>query len=158
MTGGADQDYDDDLGDPLASIGQRIGARLLDWGLLLTIWLLLGAGTSERLEDGTLIFQRWAVLLWMAIVVVYEVAFVAWNGQTLGKRALGIRLVSLKNGRVLSVAAAITRVMPVAFAVALLGQFFPIAMVFVYFSAGFMKHSRGILDRLAGSVVIRVTR
>ena len=146
---------DEERGDPIASIGQRIGARLIDWGLLLTVWLLLGAATSERLEDGTLVFQRWAVLVWMALVVVYEVAFVAWNGQTPGKRALGIRLVSLKTGGVLSVAAALTRVAPVAFAIGVLGAFFPIAMVFVYFSAGFMKHSRGVLDLLAGSVVIK---
>ena len=148
-------EHDDDLGDPLASIGQRIGARVVDWGLLMAIWLLFGAATSERLEDGTLVFQRWAVITWMLLVIVYEVVFVAWSGQTLGKRALGIKLVALRDGQLLSLPASITRVLPVAFAIAVLGQFFPIAMVFVYFSAGFMKHSRGILDLMAGSVVIQ---
>jgi len=149
------QDLDtEDLGDPLASISQRIGARVVDWSLLLVVWLLLGAATSERLEDDTLVFQRWAVIAWMALVIVYEVGFVAWNGQTLGKRLLGIKLVALNRGGVPSLPSSITRVLPVAFAIAVLGQFFPIAMVFVYFSAGFMKHSRGILDLMAGTVVV----
>ena len=146
---------DDDPGDPLASIGQRIGARFIDWSVLLTVWLLLGAATSERQADGTLVFQRWAVIAWMALVVVYEVGFVAWSGQTPGKRLLRIRLVALKDGRVPSLPAAVTRVVPVAFAIAVLGAFFPIAMVFVYFSAAFMKHSRGILDLMAGTAVIQ---
>ena len=158
MTDDIASDADEDLGDPLAPIAKRIGARFLDWAFLMTVWLLLGAATSERLEDGTLVFQRWAVVVWMALVVVYEVAFVAWRGQTPGKIALKIKLVALKDGRILSLPAAITRVLPVAFAVAVLGAFFPIAMVFVYFSAAFMKNSRGILDLMAGSVVIETRR
>lgn len=154
-----DPDFDgvdpsNDAGDPLAPISKRIGARFIDWAFLMTVWLLLGAATSERLEDDTLVFQRWAVVVWMVLVIVYEVAFVAWRGQTPGKRLLGIQLVSLKNGRILSVPAAVTRVLPVAFSIAVLGTFFPIVMVFVYFSAAFMKHRRGVLDHLAGSVVI----
>ena len=107
-------EFDDDPGDPIASIGKRIAARLVDWGFLMTIWLLLGAATSERLADDTLVFQRWAVIVWMAIVVVYEVAFVAWRGQTPGKIAVKIQLVALKDGRILSLPAAITRILPVA--------------------------------------------
>ena len=49
-------------------------------------------------------------------------------------------------------------IMMVAFAIAVLGAFFPIAMVFVYFSAAFMKNSRGILDLMSGSVVIEARR
>lgn len=124
----------------------------------MTVWMLLGAATSERLADDTLVFQRWAVVAWMALVVVYEVGFVAWRGQTPGKIALKIQLVALKDGCVLSLPAAITRVLPVAFAIAVLGAFFPIAMVFVYFSAAFMKNSRGILDLMSGSVVIEARR
>ena len=89
---------DDEPGDPLAPIAKRIGARLLDWAFLMTVWMLLGAATSERLADDTLVFQRWAVVAWMALVVVYEVGFVAWRGQTPGKIALKIQLVALKDG------------------------------------------------------------
>ena len=145
---------DDGLGDRLAPIAKRIGARFVDWALLILVWLLLGAATSERLADDTLVFQRWAVIVWMALVVMYEVGFVAWRGQTPGKIALKIQLVSLKDGRILSLPAAITRVLPVGFAIALLGAFFPVAMVFVYFSAAFMTNSRGVLDLMAGSVVV----
>lgn len=146
---------DEDQGDPLASINQRIGARILDWGFLLAVWLLLGAATSERIDDDTITFARWAVIAWIALVVVYEVGFVSWRGQTPGKMALGIKLVALSDGTPLSLPSAITRVLPVAFCVSLLGVFFPIAMVFIYFSAAFMKHSRGVLDLMAGSVVIQ---
>lgn len=148
----------DGQGDILAPIGKRIGARVIDWGLLMAVWLLLGGATSQRLDDDTLVFQRWAVVTWMILVIVYEVAFVAWRGQTPGKIALGIKLVSLKTGGILSLGASISRVLPVAFAIAVLGPIFPIAMVFVYFSAAFMKHSRGILDRIAGSVVVEVAK
>lgn len=151
-------EFDDDRGDPLAPIAKRIGARFLDWAFLIMVWLLLGAATSERLPDDTLQFQRWAIVAWMILVIVYEVAFVAWRGQTPGKIALKIQLVALKDGRIPSLPAAITRVLPVAFAIALLGAFFPIAMVFVYFSAAFMKNSRGILDVMSGSVVIQARR
>ena len=148
----------EDLGDPLAPKAKRIGARVLDWAILIFVWLLLGAATSERLADDTLVFQRWAVIVWMVLVVVYEVGFVAWRGQTPGKIALNIQLVALKDGRILSLPAAVTRVLPVAFAIAVLGAFFPIAMVFVYFSAAFMANSRGILDLMSGSVVIAARR
>lgn len=151
----SEQRVDDEQGDPLASINQRIGARVLDWGFLLAVWLLLGAATSERIDDDTLIFARWAVIAWIGLVVVYEVGFVAWRGQTPGKIALGIKLVGLRDGRTLSLPAATTRVLPVAFSVTLLGVLFPIVMVFIYFSAAFMKHSRGVLDLMAGSVVIQ---
>lgn len=150
----ADRVEAQDLGDPLASIGQRIVARLLDWGFLMAIWVPLAGTTSERLEDGSLELQRWAVIGWMIFVVVYEAVMVAWRGQTFGKQAVGIELVSLKGGSRLSLAASVSRVMPVGFAILLLQVFFPIAMVFVYFSAAFMANSRGILDLMAGSVVI----
>lgn len=150
-------DIDDDPGDPLAAINRRIGARFLDWMLLLIIWIPLAGVASEQI-DGSVTTPKWAVVVWMAIVVIYEVGFVAWRGQTLGKIALGIQLVSLKDGRLLSLPAAVTRVLPVAFAMLVLDIFFPIAMVFVYFSAAFMKHSRGVLDLMAGSVVIEARR
>lgn len=154
--GDGDGGYGDgaERGDPLATIGQRIVARLIDWGILMAFWLVLGAATSERNADGDLVFQRWAVILWMVVVIVYEVGFVAWRGRTPGKMVVGIQIVALRTGRPPALPAAITRVLPVAFAIALLGAFFPIVMVFVYFSAAFMEHSRGVLDLMAGTVVI----
>jgi uncharacterized RDD family membrane protein YckC len=145
-------------GDPIATVGQRSIARLIDWALLLAVWLLLGGATSQRLEDDTLRFPRWAILVWMALVVVYEAGFVAARGQTPGKMVVGIELVTLRDGRTPTIAASVARVMPVAFAMALLGSFFPIALVLVYFSAAFMANLRGILDLVAGTVVIQARR
>jgi uncharacterized RDD family membrane protein YckC len=148
-----DETADDDLGDLLAPITKRIGARLLDWVLLLIIWIPLAAATSERVDD-SITNPWWARVLWMLVVVLYEVGFVSLRGQTPGKSALGIQVVALNDGHLLSLPAAIIRVLPVAFAMLVLQIFFPIAMVFVYFSAAFMTNSRGILDLMSGSVVI----
>jgi len=149
-------EMDDGQGDPLASINQRIGARLVDWLLLIALSVLIFALSSERAAaDVEPSFPAWAALLWIVLVFLYEVIMVAVWGQTLGKMLLGIKLVSLADGGRLSVPAAVIRMLPVLFAIVVLQRFFPIAMVFVYFSAAFMKHSRGILDRMAGSVVIQ---
>lgn len=145
-------------GDPLASIGQRIAARLLDWFLLLAVWLPLGALTAQRNADDSLSYPLWSRIAWMLLVVAYEVGFVAARGQTPGKHLLGIGIVSATTGRLLTIGAAVARVVPVVVAMALLAVFFPVAMVFVYFSAAFMSDRRGVLDRLAGSAVVQTRK
>ena len=142
----------------MASISRRIAARLIDWLLVFVVWLLLGGATSERLEDGTLINPRWAVIVWIVFVIVYEAAFVAWRGQTPGKMLAAIELVALKSGDTPGLAASVVRVAPVGLAMSLLGVLFPVVMVFVYFSAAFVRDTRGLLDRLAGTVVIEARR
>lgn len=89
------------------------------------------------------------------LVIVYEAGFVAWRGQTPGKQIVGIKLVAATTGAMPSMGASLARVAPVGAAIAVLSQFFPVVMVFVYFSAGFMKDSRGLLDLLAGTAVVK---
>lgn len=141
--------------DELAAIAQRIAARFIDWFLLNVVWLLLAGATSERLEDDGLSVPRWAVVTWILLVIVYEAGFVAWRGQTPGKQIVGIKLVAATTGATPSMGASLVRVAPVGAAIAVLSQFFPVVMVFVYFSAGFMKDSRGLLDLLAGTAVVK---
>jgi len=70
------------------TFGQRLVARLIDGMVLLPVILLVGAVTDGR--------TRAAVGL--AIVAVYEVAFVVRRGQTLGKMAMGTRIVDTTSG------------------------------------------------------------
>ena len=88
-------------------------------------------------------------------MVVYEAGFVARRGQTPGKMLAGIELVALKGGMTPGLRASIARIAPVALAMSVLGFWFPTVMVFVYFSAAFADDTRGLLDRLAGTVVIK---
>lgn len=149
---------DESYGDPVASVGQRVFARLIDWMLLFAAWTVIGGLSSERLDDGSLDYSRASVLVWIAVVVVYETAMVARRGQTVGKLIVGIEIVALRDGTTPSWGASFVRVAPVGLAIAVLGLLFPIVMVFVYFSAAFTGDTRGLLDRIAGTVVIRARK
>ena len=142
-------------GDALASINQRIGARLVDWFLLLAAAVILGGFSAEENADAELVPPRWIVLVFIMAVMAYEAIPVAIWGQTLGKRIAGAQIVRLADGATPSPAQSLLRVAPVGMLMAVLGQFFLVAMVFVYFSAAFVSDRRGLLDRLAGTVVIR---
>jgi uncharacterized RDD family membrane protein YckC len=105
-------------GPELASRGSRFGAQLVD-GLVLAAGFLLfaglailqryqlpvhngtnGYGLGYRLEPRSGGYPPWPATLYCANVVsligafVYEWKMVAASGQTLGKRALGIKVVS----------------------------------------------------------------
>jgi uncharacterized RDD family membrane protein YckC len=90
-------------GMPLASWGSRVGATLIDWLVLLIPaailgFLILGAAFDE--DSST-----WAVvggfvlysLVWSVVVLLYAPLLMMrqgeHNGQTLGKQAIGIRVV-----------------------------------------------------------------
>lgn len=145
---------DSPTGDPLATIGHRIAARLADWFLLFAVWIIILALTSVDDVDGASQVSRTAVIAWILIVVAYETVLVMMRGQTIGKTIVGIEIVRHANGARPGFGPAFMRVLPVGVAMSLLGLFFPIVMVFVYFTAGFMSDSRGVLDRLAGTAVI----
>lgn len=139
----------------LASIGQRIGARLADWFLLLAVWLPVAALTADTSTSDTPDYPWWALAGWAGLVAVYEILFIAMRGQTPGKMLLGIEIVSMRAGTRVTVLQSVARVVPVIVAMAVLVVFFPIAMVFIYFSAAFMSDNRGVLDRLANTAVVQ---
>ncbi len=147
---------DDGGGDPLASIGQRVGARVIDWLLIFAITASIGlvAVSGDPQQD----IPVWATLSSLGFVFLYETLGVGLRGQTLGKAVLGIELVSLASGERPSLLAAGVRALPVVVLMTLLQQFAYPALVFLYFTAGFMKHNRGVLDRIAGTVVIQGRR
>lgn len=141
--------------DELATIAARVFARIVDWLILFAVLALISASYAEQLEDGAARLPAWAAVLGILIVLAYETVLVASGGQTLGKRLIGIEIVSMKSATTPTVGQSILRVAPVGAAMALFSSWFPVAMVVVYFSAGFLSERRGILDRFAGTAVIR---
>ncbi len=78
---------------PLAGIGSRVGAQLIDWtvrGLIAT-----GIGTFAAIPGLSIV----GYVLGTALIVFYEMIFeLLWNGKTPGKAALGLRVVSPDGG------------------------------------------------------------
>ena len=82
-------------------VGRRIGAGLLDAILLAVLFVVLalligdsntsGSSASVRLNGG-------GTLLFLALSLVYYFLLESRGGQTLGKRALGIRVVRAADG------------------------------------------------------------
>ncbi|HZS07274.1 MAG TPA: RDD family protein [Blastocatellia bacterium] len=136
---------------PLASIGLRCAAFLLDYILM---WLVPAITLSIAL-----LFKRaMPGLAWTILYVGYAAAFglvlVNWiylvrtDGQTLGKRILGIRVVR-RDGGPLGYREVIVRLL-VGYPLALLS-----------FGLGFLwalwdQKQQGWHDKLAGTVVVRV--
>lgn len=98
----------------LASISRRFAALVID-GLVLSlpIFLLvflaiLAAGGVEafgkRLDGSAgdtgifMVFQGLATLVWMGVLVTYEGLMLSASGQTVGKKMLGIKVVTATGG------------------------------------------------------------
>lgn len=87
------------------SFPRRIQALLID-GLLLTMWLLLGATLAASLPGE---IGRWANIAVLAGVLLYEPVLVSLAGGTLGHRAMNLRVVSDGSGGRLSFGGALAR-------------------------------------------------
>ena len=138
----------------LASLAQRIGARLIDWLIIFGAWIVIMGPVSE-VDGNTLEIPVWARLASLLVLLVYETVLVAWRGQTVGKMILGIRLSDVRTGADPAFIRALIRAAIVGAVVILTGQFFAVVLVFVYFTAAFPADTRGLLDRAAGTVVVK---
>ena len=82
--------------DPTDVLGRRIGAALLDLVVLAVLFVVLGLliGETES-DDGNVSvnLSGGPFLIWLALTFGYYGVLEAMTGQTLGKRALGIRVV-----------------------------------------------------------------
>jgi uncharacterized RDD family membrane protein YckC len=90
----------------LASWGQRVGAYLLDMGVIFGIGgvlMLLQVSSPTRITtsgDGTVVMRGWSgsgalllMILTIAAVLLYKPLMEGAYGQTLGKRWVGIKVV-----------------------------------------------------------------
>ena len=83
----------------VADLGSRASAVLIDVGLQLAIWVGLGIALYPLLTPGS---QTSAAVLLIASFAVRNFYFtfseIRWQGRTVGKRALGIRVVARDGG------------------------------------------------------------
>lgn len=87
--------------DPTDVIGRRIGAGLIDllvvFVLLLVVGIVFGE-TETSGSGGSVQLEGVSALVFLALMLLYYGGLEAMNGQTLGKRVLGIRVVRAEDG------------------------------------------------------------
>ena len=89
----------------LADSGERLGAVLIDLLAIVILIVVWSALVLSALQDRQ--FAEWAmVLLILGIFVIHSFYFIfmelRWQGRTLGKRLLGIRVIDRKGGKLTS--------------------------------------------------------
>ncbi|GAA4917850.1 RDD family protein [Streptomyces coeruleoprunus] len=106
---------------PLADTGKRILARIVDWLIIVVPLALIGIPfdiyrrVSEDSDDVAEVWQtgegnQWVFqLISIVAYVAYDTYFTQRNGQTLGKRLMGLRVAMLNDGSVPTVNASLIR-------------------------------------------------
>ncbi|MYA25740.1 MAG: RDD family protein [Acidimicrobiales bacterium] len=93
---------------PIASAGERLAARVADFGISVCFLLLIGGRWLWSLaiwtdDNSSGVIREWRIiwlpLLPLALFAIYRIVATALWGQTLGKRALSIRVVDASSGR-----------------------------------------------------------
>lgn len=141
----------------LATVGQRVGGALVD-GLLtsmvVVVPLLLGMIELETLEDT---LPAPIVLGLFFFGAIYTVVPTALWGQTLGKVALGTRIVAEEDGSLPGWRRAAIRwaVPGIVGRLPYVGLWVSLA---VMASLVFDRRRRGLHDRAAGTIVVKVPR
>lgn len=114
----------------IAPLGRRLGALLIDWGLcVLVSYALLSGGKAQAAGN-------WALVVFFVVSVV----FVGTVGCTPGKLLLKLRVISEKGGRL-----GLPRVVLRA-----------VLLLLVIPAVVWDRDTRGLHDRLSGSVQIRI--
>ncbi|MGR2753460.1 RDD family protein [Agromyces arachidis] len=113
----------------IARLGRRVVALLLDWAIANVIALLAGPYASNA--------QSWTTLL---VFAVMQAVFIPTIGGSIGHRALGLRVVSL-DGRWVGLWRPVVRTL---------------LLVFVIPAVVYDSDHRGLHDRVAGTVLIRM--
>ena len=143
---------DEGASPPLARPGQRLGGALIDGATLQVVALVLG-GAGRPV----------AAALGATVYLAYVVALTVLRGQTLGKVAMGAKVVDEGTGQLPGLWQAATRavvplagvVVDVALGAAVVGMFWALT---VYGWLLFDERRRGVHDKAAGTVVVEVKR
>lgn len=134
----------------VASITRRLVAYLLDVAPFGVMWVVIVAVTDSASSPG----RGLALVAWLALFLGYFSGAIARYGKTLGMRATGIRVVSIETGgnprwgRSLVRAALQCVARPAPPLIIAL----PIGLL-VYGPVLFVRHSRGLHDLAAATVV-----
>ncbi|WEL23770.1 RDD family protein [Candidatus Nanohalovita haloferacivicina] len=136
-------------------IGKRVGAQLVDLfavGVLSFVILLfmgfLGAAAGGSESAVAALMNSLGYLVITGLLIGYSfILETVWNGQTIGKRLFGIRVVK-ENGDELDAAGSLIRNLP---GLASLGL---IAYLVALLSMASSDMRQRLFDRLAGTVVV----
>ncbi|HEX2274467.1 MAG TPA: RDD family protein [Acidimicrobiales bacterium] len=140
----------------LATIGQRIAARLLDALIVGVPAFVLILATSE-IDEGERALRTplWAQLAATGVAALYEIVLIRKYGQTIGKRVVGIEVVRITDGRHPDWTASIMRyLLPLLPALVRIPGVFLLSPV-IYLVAIADPLRRGWHDRAAGTIVIK---
>ena len=136
--------------DLVAPLALRAFARAID---LLVVAVISLAVTVPSVGGPTDDVPTTVKLLSLAGWLVYEAGTVAVLGQTMGKRAVGLKVVTVGSGARPGVARSVLRAAVVPALVPPVGMFALLAYPTATIDPG---TGRGLLDRLAGTAVVRV--
>ncbi len=149
----------------------RIAARVIDW----VLWLAIRAGAAAFVgyvagsDSGDTWFDRALIpVLGVVLISVYEISMVARAGTTVGKMALGLKVVNTDGTRV-DLATSTLRILPLLLAglvegllfgrtwwLTILGLLAFLVLIVYSFVTLFTDSSRRTpWDRLAGTLVAR---
>ena len=141
----------------LGSIGRRLAGRLID-GFIIGIPGSLALAPHFDPDDAVSPYDGPAWLYYLVVLVVpaiYEIAFVAWRGQTIGKLAMGLRVARVDDGAVPNLyQAAVRALLPIAVANIPLQPISSLAAIGIYLAALMSPLRQGLHDRAAGTVVV----
>ena len=152
----------------LASPGQRIGARVIDWIIWLVVSAVLaalfGAGMVTTGGDDVNVGASIAAgLVGAAIVTAYEVVMVSTRGATLGKMALNLKVVEEDGSpattrdallrMAIYIASAVLGVIPVLGILASIATFVIaiVSLVFLFTD----DRKQAVWDKVAHTIVVR---
>ncbi len=141
-----------------AGLGVRIVAFVLDLMVILTclmallaialVQLLVRTEGGKAEEEGAVWLAVAIVLGWMVLVPLYHVLLWAWGGQTLGQRAVRIRVVAEDGGPPGLWRASVRYVVYAISVLFLMLGFLPIL---------WDERKRGLPDLVAGTMVVDLT-
>jgi uncharacterized RDD family membrane protein YckC len=137
---------------------RRLTARVVDLvleviagGLLGILWIDWAVDESDS-EFGIIGLVIGFTVVMVLFVSLYEIAFVAWRGQTPGKMLTGIRVVRAGTGGRAGVLRAAARLLPLlTVVIPVIGY---IVAVVAYGWVLVDEEGRGLHDRLAGTRVV----
>lgn len=96
-----------DIDYEVAGLGDRFLARFIDYSIFFAVYMvfmfvMVGSAAGYAASGGSM--GEWGftvmIIIWIALCVIYDlVCEVFFNGQSIGKRALKIRVISLTGAR-----------------------------------------------------------
>lgn len=136
----------------VAGMGSRFLAWLADAGIMVLL-VFAGFMLGSVLEIGRAGLGGAAIQMWLfAVTWGYFLLFEwLWNGQTPGKRLLGIRVIQLRGTSVSFFQSAVRNIVRVADAL-------PIFYALGFAAAASNRHQRRLGDWAAGTLVVHVER